>query len=85
MFHALANNICMMCIDQYGFTILFLAHMFRFDDNDDYDKEIALTTFTVDGFLFVLFQSVDNIWCQRRENTIDWLLSIEHIRCVSLS
>lgn len=25
-----------------------------------------------------IFQSVDNIWCQRQENTIDWLLSIEH-------
>lgn len=72
------------CSATYGFTILFLAHMFRFDDNDNYDKQIALTTFTVDGFLFVLFQSVDNIWCQRQAK-YNWLATINwaHSLCFS--
>lgn len=64
---------------------LFGAHVSMTTTMTTRDSFNKISCCTVDGFLFVLFQSMDNIWCHRQENTIDWLLSIEHTFYVSLA
>lgn len=68
----------------YFFPFSFRRTWFLFDD-DDNDIASTKNIPLMDIFLVVVlfFQSMDNIWCQRQENTIDWLLSIEHILCFS--